>query len=118
MQPIQRYLLYALLLLTGLAWLLFSADKTGASILGQIQRPIKGYLAPDFTLETPVGNKISLRQLRGQAVLVNIWTTWCPPCREEMPAIQHNYLQYKNQGLMVLVFTRQFKITHWTLFRL
>ncbi len=102
MQPVQRRFLYALLLLTGVAWIFVSADKTGASTSGRIPLPLKGYLAPDFSLDTPAGKELSLYQLRGQAVLVNIWATWCPPCRAEMPAIQKYYLQYKDQGLVVL----------------
>jgi cytochrome c biogenesis protein CcmG/thiol:disulfide interchange protein DsbE len=102
MQPIPRRVLYAILLLAGLAWIFFSADKTGASTSGRIPAPQKGFLAPDFSLATPKGEKISLSGLKGQAVLVNIWATWCPPCRAEMPAIEKLYEEYKGQGLVVL----------------
>jgi peroxiredoxin len=102
MQPIQRRFLYAFLLGAGLLFIFFSSDKTGASTSGRIPIPVKGHLAPDFSLETPAGRKIALYNLRGQAVLVNIWATWCPPCRAEMPAIQRYYQQYKGQGLIVL----------------
>ncbi|MCL4531421.1 MAG: TlpA family protein disulfide reductase [Chloroflexi bacterium] len=102
MQPTQRRILYALILLAGLVWIFLSSDKTGASTAGRIPAPQKGFLAPDFSLETPTGEKISLSQMRGQAVLVNIWATWCPPCREEMPTIQKYYEQYKEQGFVVL----------------
>jgi cytochrome c biogenesis protein CcmG, thiol:disulfide interchange protein DsbE len=102
MQPVQRRLLYALLLAASLIWIFFSADKTGASTSGRIPLPLKGYLAPDFSLATPTGKKINLYGLRGQAVLVNIWATWCPPCRAEMPIIEQYYIQYKDQGLIVL----------------
>ncbi len=59
-------------------------------------------MAPDFTLATPSGMKFSLSQQRGKAVLVNLWATWCPPCRAEMPVIQEYYQQYKDQGFIVL----------------
>jgi len=35
-------------------------------------------------------------------VLVNLWATWCPPCRAEMPAIERMYEEYKDQGFVVL----------------
>lgn len=102
MQPIQRRFLYALLLGAGLFFIFFSADKTGVSTSGRIPLPVKGHLAPDFSLETPTGRKIALYDLHGQAVLVNVWATWCPPCRAEMPAIQRYYQLYQDQGLTVL----------------
>jgi cytochrome c biogenesis protein CcmG/thiol:disulfide interchange protein DsbE len=102
MQPVQRRLLYALLLIVSLIWIFLSADKTGSSTAGRIPLPLRGYLAPDFALATPTGKKISLYGLRGEAVLVNIWATWCPPCRAEMPIIEQYYLQYKDQGFIVL----------------
>jgi peroxiredoxin len=64
--------------------------------------PQAGFSAPDFTLETLQGETISLSDLRGQAVLVNFWATWCPPCRAEMPAIQQVYEKYRDQGFTVL----------------
>ena len=102
MQPNQRRILFALLLFAGLAWIVLTADKTGASTAGRIPAPRQGFVAPDFTLKTPAGQQFTLYQFRGQAVLVNIWATWCPPCRAEMPALQKYYQQYRDQGFIVL----------------
>jgi cytochrome c biogenesis protein CcmG, thiol:disulfide interchange protein DsbE len=102
MQPVQRRLVYAILLAAGIIWIFVSADKTGASTSGRIPLPLKGYMAPDFSLATPAGKKINLYGLRGQAVVINIWATWCPPCRAEMPVIEEEYKQYKDRGLIVL----------------
>ncbi|WP_051276506.1 TlpA family protein disulfide reductase [Desulfovirgula thermocuniculi] len=52
-----------------------------------------GRQAPDFTLPAPDGKKVTLSSLRGKPVVLNFWATWCPPCREEMPAIQEFYRQ-------------------------
>jgi cytochrome c biogenesis protein CcmG/thiol:disulfide interchange protein DsbE len=102
MQPIQRRILYIIILIAALAWTFFNADRSGTSTAGLIPAPRQGFLAPDFTLNTPDGTAFTLSELRGQAVLVNLWATWCPPCRAEMPAIQKLYDEYKDQGFIVL----------------
>ena len=65
-------------------------------------RPAKRILAPEFKLATPNGQSIALKDDRGKAVLVNLWATWCPPCRAEMPTIEKVYQEYQDQGLVVL----------------
>lgn len=102
MQQTQRRILLTLILAAGLAWILFSADRTGSSTAGQIPAPQKGFLAPDFELKTLEGESIRLSDLRGQAVLVNLWATWCPPCRAEMQTLETVYDDYKDQGFSVL----------------
>lgn len=64
--------------------------------------PVVGHPAPDFALVDQDGNPVALSALRGQVVLVNIWATWCPPCRAEMPAIQSVYARYRDEGFTVL----------------
>jgi peroxiredoxin len=44
--------------------------------------------APLFTLFDSTGNLVALEDHRGKVVLINFWATWCPPCIEEMPAMQ------------------------------
>ena len=102
MQPVQRRIIYTLILLLGLAWIFVSADRSGTSTAGQIPAPQQGFLAPDFELKTPTGETVKLSGLRGQAVLVNLWATWCPPCRAEMQTIETVYNEYKDQGFVVL----------------
>ena len=102
MQQSRRRILFIGILILGAAWTLLSADKTGKSTAGLIPAPQKGFLAPDFTLETPDGETITLSDLRGQAVLVNFWATWCPPCRAEMSAFQEAYQDYKDQGFVIV----------------
>ncbi len=58
--------------------------------------------APDFTIETLQGDEVSLSDYRGEVVLLNLWATWCPPCREEMPSMQSVYDQLKDRGFTIL----------------
>ncbi len=58
--------------------------------------------APDFTLSTPRGGTLSLNQYKGQPIVLNFFTTWCGPCRNEMPGIQKTYRKYADQGLVVI----------------
>lgn len=102
MQQSHRRILYIVVLILGFAWIMLSADKSGTSTAGQIPAPQKGFLAPDFELKTPTGETIRLSDLRGQAVLVNLWATWCPPCRAEMQSIETVYDEYKDRGFIVL----------------
>jgi len=65
-------------------------------------RPSRQKLADDFTLATPKGQKVKLSDYRGKLVFMNFWATWCPPCREEMPAMQRLWEQQKDNGLVIL----------------
>jgi peroxiredoxin len=108
----QRRIAYSIILILGLAWILVSADKTGTSTAGQIPAPQQGFLAPDFELQTTTGETIKLSDLRGQAVLVNLWATWCPPCRAEMPTIEKVYNEYKDQDFIVLAVNMTYQDTY------
>jgi peroxiredoxin len=89
-------------LIIGLAWIQISAVPAAATTGGAIPSPREGFAAPDFTLGTMNGDEVTLSNLRGQAVVINIWASWCPPCRAEMPAIQAVYEKNRDRGLEVL----------------
>ncbi len=106
-----RRVSYAVILILGLVWIYLSADGSNASSSGTSAAPQQGFLAPDFELATTTGEIIKLSDLRGQAVLVNLWATWCPPCRAEMPAIEKVYNEYKDEGFVVLAVNMTYQDT-------
>lgn len=61
-----------------------------------------GTRAPDFTATNLQGETVSLSDLEGEVVLLNIWATWCPPCREEMPSMQRLYEELGPEGLHIV----------------
>jgi peroxiredoxin len=65
-------------------------------------RPSRAKLAEDFTLPTPDGGTFRLSDHRGKVVMVNFWATWCPPCLEEMPAMERLYRRQKDAGFTLV----------------
>lgn len=102
MQKNQTRILSASLLLFGLLWIFASARPTTSTAAALASGPEVGLLAPDFTLELMSGGQMSLAELRGNVVIINLWASWCGPCRAEMPAIENIYNEYKDRGLVVL----------------
>ena len=58
--------------------------------------------APELNAVTLDGEAVSLSSLRGQPVLVNVWATWCAPCRQEIPELQALHEEYGGRGLRVV----------------
>jgi peroxiredoxin len=73
-------------------------QAAGPSLNGQV----KGAPAPDFTLPTIDGKPMKLSDLRGKAVLLNFWATWCGPCKVEIPWFTELQQQYGSQGLVIV----------------
>ena len=90
-------------LLLGAAWTVFSRVQDGSPPPAEAPpSPRKGFAAPDFTLETLDGNTLKLSELRGRPVILNLWASWCAPCRIEMPAIQRVHERHSDDGLVVV----------------
>ncbi len=83
-----------------------SSSSLQAAVAAQAA-PLENHPAPDFMLNDLTGKSVHLADLRGQVVLVNVWATWCPPCRAEMPMIQSAYAQYADQGFTVLAINQR-----------
>jgi cytochrome c biogenesis protein CcmG, thiol:disulfide interchange protein DsbE len=95
-------LLSLAVLLLGAGWIWAARVRPSQGDTSQIPSPYPGFAAPDFTLETLGGETSSLAAQRGKVVIVNLWGSWCGPCRAEMPAIQRLYEREREQGLTVL----------------
>lgn len=63
---------------------------------------MSGVKAPEMVTTDIFGDEHRLSDHRGKVVLVNLWATWCPPCRKEMPELDKLYQDKKDEGLVVL----------------
>ena len=98
-----RWTIFSLVILVlGAAWIGISRAPVGSTTNEKIPLPRQGFQAPDFSLQTTIGETITLSELRGHPVLINLWTSWCPPCKAEMPALQRVYANYQGQGFEIL----------------
>ncbi|MBF0538929.1 MAG: TlpA family protein disulfide reductase [Nitrospirae bacterium] len=62
----------------------------------QASRAVEGLNAPAFTLKDDKGNTLTLESIKGKAVLLNFWATWCTACAEEIPSLQRLYNEQRN----------------------
>ncbi|MCZ4695955.1 AhpC/TSA family protein [Ancylomarina euxinus] len=72
-----------------------------------------GKTAPDFTLKTPEGTKLSLSSLKGKVVLVDFWASWCKPCRASFPHMKELYEKYHSKGFEILGVTNDNNHKAW-----
>jgi cytochrome c biogenesis protein CcmG/thiol:disulfide interchange protein DsbE len=59
-------------------------------------------LAPDFSVTDLQGRSVRLSALRGKVVLVNLWTTWCAPCVDEMPSMDRLHARLAGDDFVLL----------------
>jgi peroxiredoxin len=64
--------------------------------------PMEGLKAPDFTLPTLDGKEVKLSDYAGKIVFLNIWATWCAPCKEEMPSMQKLFELMRGKDFVML----------------
>ncbi|MGE8077971.1 peroxiredoxin family protein [Peribacillus loiseleuriae] len=100
-----RKLCYTILFIG--VWLLAGGSNASADGLvatnGQARPVVKiGSPAPDFELTTLSGEQVKLSDYRGKVVILNLWATWCPPCKAEMPEMQGFYEKSRNSDITLL----------------
>jgi thiol-disulfide isomerase/thioredoxin len=76
------------------------ARKNGA--VADVASEFRGQSAPDFELQSLDGKSVKLSDLRGKAVLLNFWATWCGPCKIEMPLFVELQKQYGPDGFQIV----------------
>ena len=65
-------------------------------------KPSRPRAAEDFALPALGGGTFRLAEQRGKIVLLNFWATWCPPCLEEMPAMERLWRKHKDAGFVLV----------------
>jgi len=73
-----------------------------ATDLPEVQRPVLGQQIADLALVDLEGSPMALSDFAGSPVLLNLWATWCPPCRAETPFLQSLHAAHQDQGLRVV----------------
>jgi len=71
----------------------------------RIKKELAGRPAPDLTVTDMNGTKLTLSDFKGKTVLLDFWTTWCPPCREDAPALDKLFRKYSERELMIIGFS-------------
>ena len=77
--------------------LLMKEPLTGASGAARVSLP-----AADFALPLFSGGEITLASLKGKPVVINFWSSWCPPCRDEAPTLEKTWRLYRERGVTFL----------------
>ncbi|MCC3373473.1 redoxin domain-containing protein [Cohnella sp. REN36] len=93
-KPIQYLILAAVLLIGGYA--IGQSFFTSKTVLSS------GNAAPEFELLGLDGQVHDLASYKGKPLVLNFWGSFCPPCRDEMPALQAQYDKWKDQGLQLV----------------
>jgi len=68
----------------------------------RIKKELAGNPAPDLALTDIHGKPLKLSDAKGKTVLLDFWTTWCPPCRADSPALDKLYQKYGQQDLLIV----------------
>ena len=97
-----QLLLTILIVFVACVLLIVFLRKERGSIIKTTKMIQRGFKVPNFTFPNINGKEVSLADQRGKVVLVNVWATWCPPCRREMPSMQRLYEKFKGKNFEIL----------------
>jgi peroxiredoxin len=84
------------------AFFVFEPYLTSPSTHAAGPQALAGEFAPVIALRSDRGDAVSLAQYRGRIVLMNLWASWCPPCRAEMPDLQRLQTAYGGRGIAII----------------
>lgn len=84
------------------ALLVWVAPRCWPHVEAVVGIPAREARRPDFSVTLRDGRVLDAASLRGRVVFVNVWATWCPPCRAEMPALQQLADTYAADGVVML----------------
>ena len=92
------------LFLTAFGWLTYQVKQApqAAGQVRKLQRVAVGQQAPDFRLDALGGHQVSLRDQRGEIVLLDFWATWCAPCRMVTAALESFVQPHEDANLVLL----------------
>ena len=76
--------------------------KKIAERIAKLEAVAIGQTAPNFTLNTPEGNPLSLADIKGKVKIIDFWASWCNPCRQANPEVVEIYKEYHPKGLEIL----------------
>jgi thiol-disulfide isomerase/thioredoxin len=97
------------LVIVAVVVLLFATKSKSPSSAGRLTAgDVTGAVAPEFELKLLDGNgkTLKLSDLKGKAVVLNFWATYCVPCKTEMPELEKLQTQYAGQGLQIVGVTK------------
>ena len=86
----------------GTAWWTSRAHTESANANGDARSNAASEALWRLSFDTPDGKTLVMSTLRGKPLLVNFWATWCPPCVEELPMIDHFYQVNKGKNWQVV----------------
>lgn len=87
-------------------WASGCGAKTEREEIGELEEGVSAEKewgnAPDFTVPDLEGNSLTLSDFKGKVIILDFWTTWCPPCRRGIPDFVQLYEKYKHEGLVII----------------
>jgi peroxiredoxin len=98
-----RYLIWAIAAAAvAIAFIVFEPFFVSPATHTTGPQALVGEAAPVFALQDDRGRPVSLDRYRGQIVVMNLWASWCPPCRAEMPDLQRLANAYAGRNISII----------------
>ena len=92
------------LVVAGVLWLVSTAANASSAPATGDSNSLDPRIGKEveFALFDMAGNSVKVSDFRGRPVLINLWASWCPPCKAELPELMAFYEDHKQDGLVVL----------------